>query len=76
MSELRRHTERVGSSEVDVDPGASLAALFDGESAEAKALKPRLWCAVDMSGTPSICGLLVACEWSRDTTRSPPPARI
>ena len=64
-------TERQGSIELSVDPAASIAALFDPESADAKATKPRLWLAWDMSeNNPSIVGILTACEWNRDPTLS------
>ncbi len=62
------YTERIGSSEITVSPANSLAALFDRHSAEAKLLKPRLWCAWDVSSTPKISGLLVACTWTTDET--------
>ena len=61
-------TERQGSIELSVDPSASLAALFDGSSAEAKELKGRLWLAWDVSNTPDIVGILTACLWVRDQT--------
>ena len=59
-------TERQGSSEISVDPSASLATLFDKDSPDAKVLKPRLYLAWDMSAAPTICGILTACEFSRD----------
>ena len=61
--------ERQGSTIVSVDPSASLAALFDSDSQEAKELKPRLFLAWDLlESQPSISGMLIACEWSRDQT--------
>ena len=60
--------ERVGGSEVSVDPAASLSALFDADSREARALKPRLFLAWDIADEPSIVGMLTACEWARDET--------
>ena len=61
--------ERQGSSEISVSPSDSLAALFDADSQEAKALKPRLFLAWDVSESPpSIVGMLTACEFSRDQT--------
>jgi len=59
-------TERQGSSEISVDPSASLATLFDKDSQDAKTLKPRLYLAWEMSDAPNICGILTACEFSRD----------
>lgn len=60
--------ERQGSSEVSVDPSSSLAALFDKDCVEAKELKPRLFLAWNVSSDPEICGILTACEFSKDAT--------
>ena len=63
-------TERQGGSEVSVEPAQSLAALFDADSPDAKALQPKLHIAWDVSESeqPSIVGMLTCCEWSRDDT--------
>ena len=60
--------EQHGSTITSVDPAASLAALFDGDSTAARDLKPRLWIAWDVREDPTIVGLLTACEFTRDTT--------
>ena len=62
------HTERTGSIQTEVDVGSSIGALFDPNSSEAKAYKPRLFIAVDLrSGDEAtICGLATCCEWQRD----------
>ena len=64
-------SERQGSIELSVDPSASIAALFDPDSDEAKSLKPRLWLAWDVSDNDaSVVGILTACLWSRDPALS------
>mgnify|MGYP007078129804 CR=1 FL=1 len=64
-------SETQGSIELSVDPAASIAALFDSESDEAKQLKARLWLAWDLSeDSPSIVGILTACQWTRDRSLS------
>ena len=61
------HTERSGSTEVDIEPVASLSALFDANSSTAKSYKPRLYIAIDLRGKDAtICGLCSTCEWTRD----------
>ena len=62
-------TETKGNSLISVSPAHSLAALFDADSPQAKALKPRLFLALYISADrPSIVGILTACEFSRDDT--------
>ena len=69
-AESLSHTERVGNREVDVNPTASLAALFDS-TPEARALKPKLFLALSTSTSdPEIVGMLLSCSFSRDPTLS------
>ena len=64
-------TERVGQIETEVDPTASIATLFDGNSPFAKALHPKLYLAYDLrkASTP-ICAILTACDFTRDESLS------
>ena len=64
-------TERVGNSEVDVSVMASLATLFDRDSADARALKPKLLLAHAIGdGEPAIKGILTCCNFDRDPSIS------
>jgi hypothetical protein len=64
-------TERVGNSEVSVDVMASLATLFDRDSAEARALKPRLFLAYAIRDNEAeIKGILTCCNFERDPSIS------
>lgn len=65
-AEALRHTEPSGAGEYDIEPTASLAALFDGNSNVAKSLKPKLHLAYDLRTDASICGFCSACDWSVD----------
>ena len=65
-AEALRHTERSGSGEYDIEPAASLAALFDADSSVAKSLKPKLHLAYDLRTDATICGFCSACDWSVD----------
>ena len=66
-AERMTHAERVGSMEVEIEPTASLAALFDAHSPTAKSYKPRLFFAIDLrSQDAKICGLCSACQFTRD----------
>ena len=62
-AELLSHEERVGSSEVTVDPIASIALLFD--AGEAKAFKARCFLAVNSRSALDICGMLVCSSFTR-----------
>ena len=66
-----RFTQRVGQIETEVDPTASIATLFDGNSPFAKALHPKLYLAYDLrrASTP-ICAMLTACDFTRDDSLS------
>ena len=66
-----KFTERVGQIETEVDPTASIATLFDGNSPFAKALHPKLYLAYDLrkASTP-ICAILTACDFTRDESLS------
>tara|TARA_B110000046_G_scaffold180863_1_gene212125 strand:- start:281 stop:1093 length:813 start_codon:yes stop_codon:yes gene_type:complete len=68
-AEALEYTERSGGVETTVSVTDSMAALFDRSSAEAKALKPRLFIAWRMQGeSQSIAAMLCACLYSRDET--------
>jgi hypothetical protein len=64
------YTERSDGVETTVSVSDSMAALFDRSSAEARALKPRLFIAWRMQGDSqqSIAAMLCACLYSRDET--------
>ena len=65
------YTERVGNSEVDVNVAASLATLFDRSSAEARALKPKLYLAFSLKyDEPQIKGMMTCCNFARDPSIS------
>lgn len=69
-------TEREGTSELSVDPPASMAALFQ-QHALARSLKPKLFVAFDLrAARATVCGMLSACTFARDdalsTTRFAP----
>ena len=68
-AEALEHTERSGGIETTVSVTDSMAALFDRSSAQAKALKSRLFIAWRMQGdSQSIAAMLCACLYSRDDT--------
>ena len=68
-AENLEHTERSGSVEISVSVTDSLAALFDTSSQEAKALKPRLFIAWNVTNaTQTIAAMLCACIYTRDAT--------
>ena len=57
------YTERVGNTEVSVEPLQSIALLFD--SGEAKSVKARLFLAVDARRSLDISAMLIACDFTR-----------
>lgn len=64
-------SERVGNSEVDVNMMGSLATLFDRDSAEARALKPKLFVAYAIGDNEAeIKGMLTCCNFERDQSLS------
>ena len=69
-AEALEYTERSGGVETTVSVTDSMAALFDRSSAEAQALKPRLFIAWRMQGDSqqSVAAMLCACLYSRDET--------
>ena len=64
------HRERQGSFEIDVEPLGGLAGLFDPDSKEAKALRPKLFLAFNLRESAAICGFLTCCDFTRDDTLS------
>lgn len=69
-AEALEYTERIGGVETAVSVADSMAALFDRTSAEARALRPRLFVAWRLQGDSqqSIAAMLCACLYSRDKT--------
>ena len=69
-AEALEYTERASGVETTVSVTDSMAALFDRSSAEARALKPRLFIAWRMQGDSqqSDAAMLCACLYSRDET--------
>lgn len=63
-------TVREGATELELDPPASVSALFQ-ESTIARDLKPKLWVGLDLSdGDLGVCGLLTACSFLQDESLS------
>ena len=59
-------TSRLGGNEIEISPGASVAALFQPRSKEAKALKPRLLLTFDLDDPDAKCvGCLSGCRFIR-----------
>lgn len=72
-AEALEYTERTGGVETTVSVTDSMAALFDRSSAEARALKPRLFIAWRIQGDSHlavmhVAAMLCACLYSRDET--------
>ena len=64
-------TERDGKSELSIEPGGSMAALFQDHPL-ARSLKPKLWIGYDLQGAdePVLCGMLTSCVYERDEALS------
>lgn len=63
-------TERDGATELTIDPGGSLATLFQ-DNPLARALRPKLWLAYDLrNDAPRVCGMLTSCIYERDDALS------
>lgn len=63
-------TERDGATELSIEPGGSMAALFQDHPL-ARALKPKLWIAYDLQDEePVVCGMLTSCLYERDDALS------
>ena len=62
-------TERDGKGELNIEPAASLAALFQAHEL-ARALKPRLYVGFDLHGDAQVCGILTTCIFERDDALS------
>ena len=58
------YTERVGNTEVSVEPLQSIALLFD--TGEAKALNARVFLTVDARHSLDISAMLIACDFAKD----------
>ena len=53
----------------DVEPSASLAALFQ-DHAIARSLRPRLYVGLDLSGDGGVCAMMTTCEFTKDRALS------
>jgi hypothetical protein len=63
-------TERDGKTELAIEPGGSMAALFQDHPL-ARSLKPKLWIGYDLQGNePVVCGMLTSCVYERDDALS------
>ena len=63
-------TQKVGKSEISIEPSGSLASLWDKHSQSARALHPRLFLAYDLQANAKICGFLSLCDWAADDALS------
>ena len=64
-----RALPRAGGKEVELEPSASLAALFQ-EHDLARALRPKLYVGFDLRNEAVVCGMLTACSFERDSALS------
>ena len=65
-----QETDRQTNKTTDIDPPASMAALFQDHPI-ARSLKPKLWVALDLQQEDlSVCGMLTACTFEVDRALS------